>query len=109
MRGGAPAYEPSHLRYRAAARRRRQARRAAREGLAIGLPGGQEDARVLDEIKTIDGVATRVVEDRELKNGRLIELTRDYYAIDAATNDWNRANSKRVYTTISGTRPAWAR
>ena len=42
---------------------------------------------VLDEIKTIDGVATRVVEDREMKNGQLIELTRDYYAIDAATND----------------------
>jgi hypothetical protein len=42
---------------------------------------------VLNETKMIDGVVTRVVEDRELKNGRLIELTRDYYAIDAATND----------------------
>jgi hypothetical protein len=42
---------------------------------------------VLNETKMIDGVETRVVEDRELKNGRLIELTRDYYAIDAATND----------------------
>jgi hypothetical protein len=28
-----------------------------------------------------------VVEDRELKNGKLVELTRDYYAIDSATND----------------------
>src|SRR5207248_10329241 len=42
---------------------------------------------VLSETKTIDGVETRVVEDRELKNGKLAELTRDYYAIDSATND----------------------
>lgn len=42
---------------------------------------------VLKETKTVDGVETRVVEDREMKNGELIELTRDYYAIDSATND----------------------
>src|ERR1041385_2721366 len=42
---------------------------------------------VLDETKRIDGVETRIVEDREMKNGKLIELTRDYYAIDSATND----------------------
>lgn len=42
---------------------------------------------VLDETKMIDGVETRVVEDREMKNGQLIELTRDYYAIDSVTND----------------------
>ena len=35
----------------------------------------------------IDGIETRVVEDREMKNGQLVELTRDYYAIDSATND----------------------
>jgi hypothetical protein len=42
---------------------------------------------VLSETKVIDGVETRVVEDRELKNDKLVELTRDYYAIDSATND----------------------
>jgi hypothetical protein len=42
---------------------------------------------VLDETKVVDGVETRVVEDRESKNGQLIELTRDYYAIDSMTND----------------------
>jgi hypothetical protein len=42
---------------------------------------------VLNETKTIDGVETRVVEDREWKNGHLVELTRDYFAIDSATND----------------------
>src|ERR1043165_3089993 len=42
---------------------------------------------VLDQIEVIDGVQTRVVEDRESKGGQLTELTRDYYAIDARTND----------------------
>lgn len=42
---------------------------------------------VLNETKRIDGVETRVVEDRESKNGELEELTRDYYAIDPITND----------------------
>jgi hypothetical protein len=42
---------------------------------------------VLNEIVTIDGVETRVVEDREMKGSQLVELTRDYYAIDSATND----------------------
>ncbi len=37
--------------------------------------------------KTIDGVETVVVEDREMKNGQLAELTKDYFAIDAAAND----------------------
>lgn len=43
---------------------------------------------VLDQIKRIDGVDARVVEDREFNsNGKLIERTLDYYAIDASTND----------------------
>jgi len=42
---------------------------------------------VLSETKVVDGVETRIVEDREMKNGQLVELTRDYYAIDPATND----------------------
>jgi len=42
---------------------------------------------VLTETKVIDGVETRIVEDRELKNGNLVELTRDYYAIDSQTGD----------------------
>lgn len=42
---------------------------------------------VLNETKTVDGVETRVVEDREEKNGKLDEVTRDYYAIDRLTGD----------------------
>ena len=42
---------------------------------------------VLAETRTIDGVATRVVEDREEEDGRVAEITRDYYAVDRATGD----------------------
>jgi len=50
--------------------------------------GGNTDTlTVLNETKVIDGVETRVIEDRETKNGALVELTRDYYAIDSVTND----------------------
>jgi len=42
---------------------------------------------VLNETKMIDGVETRVVDDRETEKGALAEFTRDYYAIDSVTND----------------------
>ena len=42
---------------------------------------------VLAETKTVDGVETRVVEDREEEGGKPIEITRDYYAIDRTTGD----------------------
>jgi hypothetical protein len=42
---------------------------------------------ILPETKNIDGVETRIVEDREEKNGQPFEITRDYYAIDATTGD----------------------
>jgi hypothetical protein len=42
---------------------------------------------VLNVTKRIDGVETRAVEDRETKNGQLVELTLDYYAVDPATQD----------------------
>lgn len=42
---------------------------------------------VLAETKIVDGVTTRVVEERETKNGQLVELAHDYYAIDSKTGD----------------------
>jgi hypothetical protein len=42
---------------------------------------------VLEQTKMIDGVETHAVEHREMKSGKLVEVTRDYYAIDALTND----------------------
>ena len=58
-------------------------------GLRLEYRNGSEVlvTSVLNETKTIDGVETRVVEDRETKNGKLVELTRDYFAIDKATGD----------------------
>jgi len=42
---------------------------------------------VLNETKIVDGVETRVVQEREERNGQLVEVTRDYFAIDESTND----------------------
>jgi hypothetical protein len=41
---------------------------------------------VLDETKMVDGVECRVVLERETKNGKLIELSRNYFAISKRTN-----------------------
>ena len=42
---------------------------------------------VLDETRTVDGVQTRTVEERESENGELIEISRNYFAISSRTND----------------------
>ena len=42
---------------------------------------------VLDETKTIDGVETRIVEERETVGDQLIEVSRNYFAADKNTND----------------------
>jgi hypothetical protein len=42
---------------------------------------------VLDETKVINGVSTRVVEEREWDKGQLHELARNYYAICEQTKD----------------------
>lgn len=55
---------------------------------------GMEDGRptvltitVLHETKLIDGVRTRVVEEREMSEGHVTEISRNYYAISKRTND----------------------
>ncbi len=42
---------------------------------------------VLDETELVDGVETRVVEEREWVNGELDEVSRSFYAICRHTND----------------------
>ncbi len=42
---------------------------------------------VLDETKEINGITTRVVEEREEKRGVLAELARHYFAMDRETGD----------------------
>jgi hypothetical protein len=42
---------------------------------------------VLDETKIVDGVETRVVEEKETEGGNLVEVSRNYFAICSPTND----------------------
>jgi len=41
---------------------------------------------VLDETRLIDGVETRLVEERETKSGQLVEVSRNFFAISRRTN-----------------------
>jgi hypothetical protein len=42
---------------------------------------------VLDQTKVVDGVKTRIVEERETEGGQLAEVSRNYFAIDRTTRD----------------------
>jgi hypothetical protein len=42
---------------------------------------------VLDETRTVGGVNTRVVEEREWSGTELVEVSRNYFAIDSASGD----------------------
>jgi hypothetical protein len=58
-------------------------------GYQLVFEGGRERLviTVLDETKTVDGVMTRVVEERETKDNKLVEVSRNYFAISQRTND----------------------
>lgn len=71
-----------------------------RNGFFILEPGyqlilqGREEGKtvvltvsVLAETKVVDGVVTRVVEERETQNGIPVEISRNYFAIDRRTRD----------------------
>lgn len=60
------------------------------------MPGHRQELRssngrlvisVLNETKLVDGVMTRIVEEREWEDGELIEVSRNYFAIDGKTKD----------------------
>ena len=57
-------------------------------GYQLILEGGNERlvVTILDEVKTVDGVETRVLEERETKDGQLVEVSRNYFAISKQTN-----------------------
>ncbi|MGH9842168.1 MAG: hypothetical protein ACREEM_25735 [Blastocatellia bacterium] len=42
---------------------------------------------VLDETKLVDGVETRVVEEHETKDGKLVEISRNFFAISKGNNN----------------------
>ncbi len=58
-------------------------------GFQLVLEGGNEKVAitVLDETRTITGLETRLVEEREWINGTLIEVSRNFFAICPATGD----------------------
>lgn len=58
-------------------------------GFQLVLQGGSEELiiTVLDEIVEVDGITTRVVEERETRNGELIEISRNFFAICEQTKD----------------------
>ncbi len=58
-------------------------------GFQLLLEGGgtRLQITVLDETKTVDGVLTRVVEEREWKDGKLYEISRNYFAMCEQTKD----------------------
>lgn len=58
-------------------------------GYVSHFQGGNETLTItiLDETKVVDGVETRVIEEREEKDGKLVEVSRNYFAIDKTTND----------------------
>ena len=57
-------------------------------GYRLLLAHGDEQLviTVLAETKVVDGVETRVVEERETKAGALVEVSRNYFAISNRTN-----------------------
>jgi hypothetical protein len=55
---------------------------------------GKEDGKktvltitVTDRTKTVDGIETRVVEERETANGEVVEISQNYFAISKSTGD----------------------
>lgn len=58
-------------------------------GYRLVLQHGKEELviSVLNETKVVDGVKTRVVEERESKDGQLVEVSRNYVAISRTTGD----------------------
>ena len=49
-------------------------------------PEGSLEITVLNETRRVDGVETRVVEERETEGGELVEVSRNYFAISGRTN-----------------------
>lgn len=58
-------------------------------GFQLVLEGGTEVLviTVLDEVVEVDGIQTRVVEERESRGGELIEVSKNFFAICEQTKD----------------------
>jgi len=58
-------------------------------GKVLNLRGGSDTltVSVLNETMTVDGVPCAVLEERETKDGKLIEVSRNFFATDQRTGD----------------------
>jgi hypothetical protein len=58
-------------------------------GYQLVLEGGKEQIviTVLNETRRVDGVECRVVEERETKDGKLVEVSRNFFAVSRRTNN----------------------
>lgn len=66
---------------------------------------------VLDETKNLGGIDTRVVEEREMKDGVPIEISRNYFAINSRTRDvyyFGEEVDMFKHGKLSGHEGAWA-
>ena len=65
---------------------------------------------VTDQTENIDGVETRVVEEREWHDGELAEVSRNYFAIDKQTNDvyyFGEDSDTYKHGKVSSTEGSW--
>jgi hypothetical protein len=65
---------------------------------------------VLDETRVVDGVQTRVVEERETKGGQMVEVSRNFFAINKTTGDvYYFGEEVDIYKNgkVSGHEGAW--
>src|SRR5258705_127577 len=62
---------------------------AIQPGKVLKLAHGKDrlTVSILPDTKTVDGVTTGVLEEREEKNGQLIEVSRNFFATDRNTGD----------------------
>ncbi|MBL8765690.1 MAG: hypothetical protein JNM07_15745, partial [Phycisphaerae bacterium] len=60
-----------------------------RPGRTMTYVGGDTElvVTVLDRTRVLDGVTTRIVEERETKAGTLVEVSRNYFAIEPKSGD----------------------
>mgnify|MGYP001275712485 CR=1 FL=1 len=58
-------------------------------GYRLHLQHGRDTliVTVLDQTRVVDGVTTRIVEERETEGGALAEVSRNFFAIDPTTHD----------------------
>jgi hypothetical protein len=78
-----------------------------------GKEGGKQTVltiTVLNETKMVDGVETRIVEEREVADGQLAEVSRNYFAISRVTGDvYYFGEDSETYKNgkVSGVEGSW--